>query len=64
MEQYPEGDDSGTEAPSVDLHSVVERNESGVDRRTVYPRGAPPKDRMTRWFTADDGAFVELESIR
>jgi hypothetical protein len=46
------------------LHSVVERDERGADRRTVYPVDVSEADICTHWFTANDGVFVDLASMR
>lgn len=51
---------SGTEG----LRSVLVRYESGADRRTLYPDEADEYERMTRWISADDGAFVDLDAWR
>lgn len=46
------------------LRSVVVNYESGPDRRTVYPAGVPDHERLTRWLSADDDAFVDLAVTR
>jgi hypothetical protein len=47
-----------------DLRAVLVTYEGGPDRRTVYPDGADDFERMARWFTADDAAFVRLDECR
>ncbi|UPW00696.1 hypothetical protein M0R88_01005 [Halorussus gelatinilyticus] len=48
--------------PDVELRSVVVEYEDRPDRRTVYPAGVSGMERMSSWLTADDDAFVNLES--
>ncbi|WP_435174916.1 DUF7511 domain-containing protein [Halorussus sp. AFM4] len=50
--------------PDVELSSVVVDYEDRPDRRTVYPEGLSSVERMSTWLTADDDAFVDLESAR
>ncbi|MFC7079785.1 DUF7511 domain-containing protein [Halorussus caseinilyticus] len=50
--------------PDIELCSVVVDYEDGPDRRTVYPDGLSSVERMSTWLTADDDAFVDLESAR
>lgn len=46
------------------LRSVLVRYESDSDRRTLYPADADEYERLTRWISADDGAFVALDASR
>lgn len=48
----------------VGLRSVLVRYESGSDRRTLYPPDADEHERLTRWLSADDDAFVDLDGAR
>ena len=57
------GDRAGPRRP-VTLRSSLVRYDDDSDRRTVYPRGLSGVARMSTWLTADDDAFVDLESAR
>lgn len=59
LQTEPRGDHS-----VVELSSVVVDYEDRPDRRTVYPDGLDSIERMSTWLTADDTAFVDLESAR
>ncbi|WP_135852786.1 DUF7511 domain-containing protein [Halorussus salinus] len=48
--------------PDIGLRSVVVEYEERPDRRTVYPAGVSGMERMSSWLTADDDAFVDLDS--
>ena len=48
--------------PDIGLRSVVVEYEERPDRRTVYPAGVSDVERMSSWLTADDDAFVDLDS--
>jgi hypothetical protein len=57
--------EANTDQPlECDLRAILVRYEGGADRRTVYPDEADDLERMTRWFTADDDAFVPLDECR
>lgn len=56
--------DGGPPPSSAGLRSVLVRHESGPDRRTLYPAAAEDHERMTRWISADDDAFVALDVMR
>ena len=60
----PDDRDDAVAAPDVALDTVVVRYETGPDRRTVYPADADDFERLTRWFTANDDAFVRLDESR
>ena len=49
---------------SITLRSSLVRYDDDSDRRTVYPPGLSSVARMSTWLTADDDAFVDLESAR
>ncbi|MFB6301417.1 MAG: hypothetical protein ABEH78_00935 [Haloferacaceae archaeon] len=55
-----------TAAPAADvgLRATVVRYDASPDRRTVYPAGVADHERLTRWLSADDGAFVDLDAVR
>ncbi|MFB6160971.1 MAG: hypothetical protein ABEJ61_07315 [Haloferacaceae archaeon] len=46
------------------LAAVVVEYEGTADRRTVYPPDASEDERLTRWISADDDAFVRLDLRR
>ncbi|PSQ35289.1 hypothetical protein BRD05_05440 [Halobacteriales archaeon QS_9_70_65] len=48
----------------ITLRSNLVRYDDDSDRRTVYPEGLSGVARMSAWLTADDDAFVDLESAR
>ncbi|WP_132059816.1 DUF7511 domain-containing protein [Halorussus amylolyticus] len=50
--------------PFLGLRSVVVTYDDRPDRRTVYPEGLSSVERMSTWFTANDGAFVDLDGAR
>ena len=55
----------GAAAPGLTgLRSVVVAHDGQPDRRTVYPAGASAEERLTRWISADDSAFVPLDRRR
>ncbi|MFB6281299.1 MAG: hypothetical protein ABEH40_04715 [Haloferacaceae archaeon] len=62
----PSADAPPADVPPGDpcLRSVVVPYESGPDRRTVYPAGVADHERLTRWISADDDAFVDLDAVR
>lgn len=59
--RWPPGD---VAPDDTQLHSVVVRYESRPDRRTVAPVGVADHERLTRWLSADDDAFVDLDACR
>ncbi|PSP78331.1 hypothetical protein BRC88_11570 [Halobacteriales archaeon QS_4_69_225] len=58
------GGDRAEPRRPVTLRSSLVRYDDDPDRRTVYPRGLSGVARMSTWLTADDDAFVDLESAR
>jgi len=73
MDEY-EADDDGTERESAMQARLADRFPmlaaeivTGNDRPaecTVYPRDASEAERMTRWITAEEGSFVDLDEMR
>jgi hypothetical protein len=59
----PAPDAKPSNDPAV-LASVVVRYDGSADRRTLYPPGATEHERLTRWISADDSAFVRLDTVR
>lgn len=53
-----------TESSRPGLESTLVRYDRRPDRRTVYPPGLSGVPRMSTWLTADDDAFVDLETVR
>ncbi|GAD53397.1 hypothetical protein MBEHAL_2157 [Halarchaeum acidiphilum MH1-52-1] len=49
--------------PEFDLACRVEEYDDGV-QCTIYPDGADDDTLVTTWLTAEDDAFVDLESAR
>jgi hypothetical protein len=50
--------------PPPRLVSTLVRYDRRPDRRTVHPPELSGVPRMSRWLTADDEAFVDLETVR
>lgn len=56
--------ESDAKTSSVSLDSIVVSNDDEPDECTLYPREATGIDLMTRWMTAREGSYVDLESAR
>jgi len=66
---YSEPDDSGRTpdeqpAEEVRLESVLVPHADGPDELTLYPADVTDAAIMTRWMTAQEGAYVSLEEWR
>lgn len=49
---------------AVDLeHAIVERDDGRIEC-TVYPHDCDDEDIVTRWITADERSFVDLDVVR
>ena len=58
------GGDRAEPRRPITLRSSLVRDDDDPDRRTIYPPGLSSVARMSTWLTADDDAFVDLESAR
>jgi hypothetical protein len=64
-----DGDDGRVADRAIDgrafaLHGVVVQYDGRPDRCTIYPRRKSCRDRMELWLSANQDAFVCLESNR
>lgn len=50
--------------PSIVLEHRIVRYESTPDRCTIFPADCSPENQLTTWLSADQSAFVDLESVR
>ncbi|ELZ12177.1 hypothetical protein C479_05198 [Halovivax asiaticus JCM 14624] len=49
---------------SIALEHRIVRYESSPDRCTIFPPACEPAEQLTTWLSADQSAFVDLESAR
>ena len=66
---YSEPDDGGRTrdeqlAEEARLESILVPHADGPDELTLYPAGVTDATIMTRWMTAQEGAYVSLEDWR
>jgi hypothetical protein len=59
----PRADRAPTDRPDSLTAVVVERDDA-LDECTLYPEDAAEEDLVTEWITAEEGSYVELESMR
>ncbi|WIV66814.1 DUF7511 domain-containing protein [Natrialbaceae archaeon AArc-T1-2] len=57
-------DRTDPEEPSVDLVHVTIDPDDGPSECAIFPRDDRDDQRRAAWITAQDGSFVELESMR
>ncbi|ELZ72005.1 hypothetical protein C5B91_04085 [Haloferax sp. Atlit-10N] len=56
--------DSGREHPvRPRLASRMTTHPDGREECTIYPADATPEAQLTRWLSAFEGSFVDLESM-
>lgn len=46
------------------LTAVVVEHDDGLDECTLYPEDAADEKLVTEWITAEEGSYVELDSMR
>ena len=54
----------GVDGPATKLRATVVEYEEAPNECTIHPRGVSGMDRMTTWISAEEGAYVDLESFR
>lgn len=55
------GDADGLVDDGPQLVARVTTTDDGRDQCTIHPEAATEREVTTRWITADEGSFVELE---
>lgn len=56
--------DESDESRAGTLAAVVEERDSAPDECTIYPVDAADEELVTKWITAEEGSFVELDAMR
>lgn len=64
---FPTNSNSGDADGLVDdgpaLTARVTTTDNGRSQCTIHPESAMDEDVTTRWITAEEGAFVELDAV-
>ena len=59
----PLADRAPADRPASLTAAVVERDDE-LDECTLYPEDAAEEDLVTEWITAEEGSYVDLDSMR
>lgn len=46
------------------LKSIVEKYDEQPDQCTIYPAGIDKRERCSAWITAQEGSFIDTQTIR
>lgn len=57
-------DRSDLDQSEFELDHITVENDDAPDECAVFPREATEEELMTAWITAQEGSFVDLESMR